>query len=136
MDLFSATAAKIQPNIEKFIFYFNEAANIAADIRNEFFNVAQIELDKTNQSVTTIVEDLAKREGARSKNMIQMTKSTVENADNNFGKLAKKADAEHDPRQKETPKHLTAHNVSHSKKNVSGESKRNITHKRNAHWKQ
>jgi phasin family protein len=80
LEFFSKVATQTQPNTSRLISYGNEIMEITSNLRDEFFKATQVEVSETSKEMASMLEHMVEHENDSFKNMIQMTKATVKEA--------------------------------------------------------
>ncbi len=88
-EFFALSAAQTQPAVEKAIAYGRHFANIATSTQAEFNKAAEAQIAEANRKVSKLVEDAAKNAPAGSEGIIEIVKSAIESATNNYEQMTR-----------------------------------------------
>jgi phasin family protein len=143
LEFFSRIATQSQPAASQLLSYSNDVAEITAGIRDELFKATQIEVSETGKEMTSILEHMVEHETDSFKNMIQLTKATVKETEEEVQQevkeveqVAKKATKPRKPAAKAAKanhKAPTHHQVAQRKKQSSAASKKSNGHRKSVH---
>ncbi|HYD79660.1 MAG TPA: TIGR01841 family phasin [Paucimonas sp.] len=88
-EVFSLTAAQVQPNAEKAIAYGRHLVSIASSTQAEFTKAAEEQIAETNRKVVALIDEVTKNAPAGSETVVAFVKSAIGNANAGFEQLSK-----------------------------------------------
>jgi len=88
-EVFSLTAAQVQPNAEKALAYGRHLASIASLTQSEFTKAAEEQIAEANRKVVALIDEVTKNSPAGSETVVAFVKSTIGNANAGFEQLTK-----------------------------------------------
>jgi phasin family protein len=81
LEFFSLLATQAQPSARRMLSYGNEFSEIMSSMRDEYFKATQVEVSETGKEMSSILGQIVDHEAGSFRNMVQMTKATVKDAE-------------------------------------------------------